>query len=240
MPQHEETGNFPPVPDSPQTLNLYGYVGNNPTTRTDPDGHFTFAGEVVGVSPEAAEQAGIEDQKKKDKENMQNAAEAKEETAASLAAQVPPEVKQAITASVNASNSPGGLNGSDKQGGFHEEGGQWGTTTSGKTHVAPAVPGPYSNPADKNKPSMDPSVSVNPSQKQNWQSFDGTWHVHPAGTVVDANGTHSFKQVSSPVDRKNATTGINIVVGAKDRQVYFFNNSREIGHISLKQFMKEP
>ena len=33
-----------PVPyaklDDPQTLNLYGYVGNNPVGRVDPDGHF--------------------------------------------------------------------------------------------------------------------------------------------------------------------------------------------------------
>jgi RHS repeat-associated protein len=33
-----------PVPyaklDDPQTLNLYSYVGNNPLTKTDPDGHF--------------------------------------------------------------------------------------------------------------------------------------------------------------------------------------------------------
>ena len=33
-----------PVPyaelDDPQTLNLYSYVGNNPLTKSDPDGHF--------------------------------------------------------------------------------------------------------------------------------------------------------------------------------------------------------
>lgn len=27
--------------ENPQTLNLYGYVRNNPLSKTDPDGHFT-------------------------------------------------------------------------------------------------------------------------------------------------------------------------------------------------------
>ncbi len=38
-----------PVPyaklDDPQTLNLYGYVGNNPSDRTDPDGHACKSGD---------------------------------------------------------------------------------------------------------------------------------------------------------------------------------------------------
>lgn len=37
-----------PVPyaklDNPQSLNLYGYVGNNPLSRTDPDGHYSCTG----------------------------------------------------------------------------------------------------------------------------------------------------------------------------------------------------
>jgi hypothetical protein len=39
-----------PVPyasfDNPQTLNLYAYVGNNPLSRRDPDGHYQCGGSV--------------------------------------------------------------------------------------------------------------------------------------------------------------------------------------------------
>jgi hypothetical protein len=34
--------------DNPQSLNLYGYAGNNPLRRTDPDGHCTVDGENHG------------------------------------------------------------------------------------------------------------------------------------------------------------------------------------------------
>ena len=33
---------------NPQTLNLYGYTGNNPLSRTDPDGHCTNGGQQKG------------------------------------------------------------------------------------------------------------------------------------------------------------------------------------------------
>ena len=32
---------------NPQTLNLYQYVGNNPLTGVDPDGHMCVMGEAV-------------------------------------------------------------------------------------------------------------------------------------------------------------------------------------------------
>jgi len=34
--------------ENPQSLNLYGYAGNNPLRRTDPDGHCTVDGETHG------------------------------------------------------------------------------------------------------------------------------------------------------------------------------------------------
>ena len=64
---------------NPQTLNLYAYVGNNPTTRTDPDGHFTFAGEVVAVSPEAAQAFNQESANAEAKQEEATSAEANQE-----------------------------------------------------------------------------------------------------------------------------------------------------------------
>ncbi len=51
-----------PVPyaklDNPQTLNLYSYVGNNPTTLRDPDGH-DFAG-LAGVRLDASMTSAVD------------------------------------------------------------------------------------------------------------------------------------------------------------------------------------
>jgi hypothetical protein len=40
------------------------------------------------------------------------------------------------------------------------------------------------------------------------------------------------------LDRAKSLGGINIVIGARDKQVYFYNGVTVIGQISLKNFMK--
>jgi hypothetical protein len=143
---------------------------------------------------------------------------------------VPPEVKTAIADSVKASNSP---TADDKKGGYHEEGGIWGTTTSNGTVVVPAKPGPYSGPNDKTA-HIDPGNSANPSLKDNLQSVDGTWHVHPRG-----GSDKTFVQPPSGVDKQNAVAPINIVVGAENKRVYFYNSTGVVREMSLKDFMKD-
>lgn len=53
-----------PVPyakmDDPQTLNLYGYVGNNPLSRDDPDGHAFGLDDLVGAVGGAFVGVGVE------------------------------------------------------------------------------------------------------------------------------------------------------------------------------------
>ena len=53
-----------PVPyaklDDPQTLNLYGYVANNPLTREDPDGHAFGLDDLVGALAGGAVGVGVE------------------------------------------------------------------------------------------------------------------------------------------------------------------------------------
>lgn len=146
-------------------------------------------------------------------------------------AEVPQVVKDAIVSSVNASNAP---TADDKKGGFHEEGGIWGTNASGKVIVSPAKPGPYSSPNDKTA-HIDPGNAVNPSLNNSLVSVGGTWHVHPRG-----GGGQSFVQPPSAVDMRNAVAPINIVVGAGNKRVYFYDSSGVIRQMSLKQFMKEP
>jgi hypothetical protein len=86
---------------------------------------------------------------------------------------------------------------------------------------------------------MDTANAVDPSVKNNWQSLDGNYHVHPSGSITDGNGqTKFFVQGPSAKDIKEATGGINIVVGAGDKKVYFYNSSGNIGKpMKLKDFM---
>jgi len=75
----------------------------------------------------------------------------------------------------------------------------------------------------------------------------GTWHVHPSGTETASTGDftiqiNGFRQPpSQDVDMPRANSGmINIVVGARDQKVYFYNQSGVIGKpLSLNDFMKE-
>src|SRR5207248_10531843 len=122
----------------------------------------------------------------------------------------------AIADSRKASNSP---TADDKKGGYHEEGGIWGTTTSGNVVVSPANPGPYSKPGDENA-HINPGNAKDPSLNYKMQSVDGTWHVHPKG-----GSDKAFVQPPSDVDKRNAAAPINIVVGAQNKRVYFYNSS---------------
>ena len=160
------------------------------------------------------------------------------QSAQSLAAQVPGDVKAAMMASVNASNSPcaaGSSCGGDTTGGFHEEGGIWGTNADGSIAVVPATPGPYSAPDDKTA-HITPEDSANPRLKDNMVQLGGEWHVHPKG-----GGGREFGQPPSGQDKTVAGNGaalfpIHIVLGAGNSKVYFYNGSREIGHMSFKEF----
>lgn len=167
--------------------------------------------------------------------------------AQSLAVRVPQSVKDAIRASVNASNSP---TPDDKMGGFHEEGGMWVTTTDKKLAVLPAVPGPYAKPNEGSH--IDPELSVIPMPSDKIASFDGSWHVHPRGGVIEDrktkhNGvitetkiTEVFVQQPSPRDIAAAAAPINIIVGAQDETVYFYNSSGVVATEPLAAFFSSP
>jgi hypothetical protein len=155
-----------------------------------------------------------------------------------LIASVPVEAKKAILASVNASNSP---TADDKRGGFHEEGGQWGTGLDGKVLVYPAVPGPAFKPGDK-EATVDSGQAVDQEGKNNnLRTTDGKWHVHwrgdPSGRGPQLNqppSTHKDGDLDRPADSFLPT---NIVVGAANHRVYFYNANGVIANVSLSAFM---
>jgi hypothetical protein len=160
-------------------------------------------------------------------------------TAESLAAQVPNNVKEEIQTSTNDSDSDDtSRGGDDKEGGFHEEGGDWGTNSKGEVVSERWKPGPKADPTSEN-PYIIPFDDAKPEQDLKYQ---GDWHVHPSGTKTDLHRSCHFKQEPTDDDRHRAGDhggGIHIVVGAGDREVYFYGKSKKLlGKMSLRAFTK--
>ena len=160
---------------------------------------------------------------------------AQQQTAQGLAAQIPGQVKTAIMNSVNASNAPSGA---DTTGGFHEEGGIAGTNTNGGLVISPATPGAYSSSGVVST-SLTPA---DPALAGSITNLTVSWHVHPDGRT--ASGDLAWNQAPSGQDQKVAAAEhqalpglIHIVVGAGNKQVYFYNGSSTVLQMSLKKFM---
>ena len=229
---------------NPQTLNLYAMLADDPESFADLDGHDSAAPEEKEcdqgpggcnapkteqeetAAPAAANQTG-------------NAAKSKAMTPAGLAVQVPRSVKKAIADSVKASNSWSKAAGAEK-GGFHEEGG--GKNKDGQEVAVPAAPGPVVDPRKQGQANIDVEKSADPNLRASVTNVEGQWHVHPEGVVVEGNKISSFNQGPSTGPGQDVSNGhynINIVVGAADKKVYFYNTSGQIGEpIKLKDFMR--
>jgi hypothetical protein len=126
--------------------------------------------------------------------------------------------------------------------------------------IAPAKPGAYKDVKNPGVAEIDPYNAADSSkQKPTDVQADVAWHVHPGATetVTSAGGqsqtstsmsttiggsvkqqTFSFTQPPSAVDIQNASAKLNIVVGARDKQVYVFDQSGVTCKESLKDFNK--
>jgi hypothetical protein len=160
-------------------------------------------------------------------------------SARSLAAQVPNNVKEEIQTSANDSDSDDtSRRGDDKEGRFHEEGGDWGTNSKGEVVPERWKPGPKADPNDENAY----IIAFDEAKSGQDLKYQGDWHVHPSGTKTDLHGLHYFKQGPTDDDCHRAGDhkgGIHIVVGAGDREVYFYGKSKNLlGKMSLRAFMK--
>jgi len=231
-----------------QSWNIYSYVRNRPTMSVDPTGMVDEENAKSTTGPQGA-MSGSGDYSYMWQNDVNALAEEKsvetDKTAQTegqrLSALVPNEVKKAIQNSLNASNAP---TADDKKGGFHEEGGQSVTTTSGAIEVHPAVPGAAYSPGAS---SVDINLSnlVKPIDSNTTASVDIKWHIHPAGETITTTkikggtrtDTFNFAQPPSERDKENAFHPINIVVGARDKTVYFYDQKGITGTIPLSEFM---
>lgn len=234
----------------PQSWNRYSYSYNNPLRFSDPTG--MLAGDYYNENGKKIGTDGVDDgkvyivtneatakkiEKTKGNTPVDSVSSSDYIEAPDLA------VRNAIGAAVERSN---GKTTDDQQGGFHEEGGQWGLDANGKQAVVPAAAGAVSNPQVDKTATIKTGVPANPADAGRIVNLQGTFHIHPKGEVVIGPGPgviggttkiYNFEQKQSNVDVGNATTN-NIVVGARDKTVYFYNSSGPRGTFPLNQFLK--
>lgn len=239
---------------SKETWNLYGYVANNPVTMTDPTGE-DVPGDPPGRATSGKVDVGepfLDDIRTQEKEKAlrqlnqkpieaqkapaDNAQAGQASTSGTTAGAngafpaIPPEVGRELAQAVTDSNSP---NGTDKKGGFHEEGLLWGTNSDGKLVVVRTLPGPTWKRGEK-------SVSVDYQQVANYQllvsitTLLGKAHVHSAG-----DATQQFVQEPSTPDKEsNFMLDTNIVVGAGNGRVYSYNSGGVTAETDLTNIVK--
>jgi RHS repeat-associated protein len=207
---------------NPQSLNLYSYVQNNPTTEGDADGHgdyYTSSGKRLGSDGIADGYVHV----------AIGPVEKAPDGTISVAGthtmfDISPAVGQAILDSVDRSNSPSGT---DTTGGFHEEGF---SASRDVIQVAPAGAG------------FQPTASEASVRLTTNDNTTLEEHVHPAGTTDSHTiGGTQFDQNPSPVDRNNASQNpnrVHVVAGAGDKQVRFFNGNGVQATTPLDAFSK--
>jgi hypothetical protein len=205
----------------PQSLNLYGYVRNNPLSKGDLDGHgewYTATGKHIGTD-------GLNDGAVIIVRDAKSVSFSSDHSLINSAASGTPigsfsrAEGVAMHDAVTRSNAP---NETDKTGGMHEEGF---ATTAGKIVEAPA--GPAAKPGDN-------AEIVVPTKDDSTLAV----HVHPLG-----QGDTYFGQAPSPQDFKNAANStdpsmMRAVVGAASGDVSLYNGmSKDVqATVKLKDF----
>lgn len=242
-----------PLTELSRRWSPYTYCYNNPLLFVDPDGMFgdfyDQQGRKLGtdgntdgkayVVTDAQEACSIEET------NQQGGTTAV--ASVSSAIELPSlAVRTEMGNAVDRSNLPSAAAG-DATGGFHEEGGIYGLDASGTQVTNPAPPGQYSDPSVQAQAEID----VWAGETGNIREVQGTYHVHPSGTVTSAvpggTRTSSFSQPPSAPDLQNAidnsspnsdyhTTGNNYVLSAGSNTVHIYNQNGVIATFPLTQF----
>lgn len=242
-------------PILPQSWNRYSYSYNNPLRFTDPSG--MIAGDFYNLDGKKIGTDGVDDKKihivldndeaKKIEKTKGNYTGTVDSKFTLPNADVITAIGEAVNRSNSATFDKSGLSPlkndvktiQTAEGGFRESGVSW-KTTDGKTEITAAPDGPYADPRIK----RGTATIAMPSDS------DGAAHIHPSGEIRTSDrssgssgvsttigGTYrtpdAFVQSPSDVDIGNAGSRNNIVVGAGNKTVYFYNSSG-----TMKQTMK--
>ncbi|QQR86455.1 MAG: hypothetical protein IPJ76_18020 [Flavobacteriales bacterium] len=217
--------NLDPLADEFANWSAYNYVLGNPISLLDPDGR--SAGDFLRQDGTLAYTDGqndgrvyvLADNKEADALNKRwLSGENLTRDDAKSAVELPSYyVRSKMGKAVTASQSPSADAG-DRRGGYHEEGGQYGTT-GGLDLVVPAAPGKAFVPPEI--PSIDVGKHANPELVPDDFLVAGDFHTHP---------DVFYRQfVSDPepsdVDIRNARTDrAHYVLAVRNNTVYKYNN----------------
>jgi RHS repeat-associated protein len=211
---------------NPQSLNLYSYVNNNPTTTRDPDGHaewYDTNGRHLGT--DGVNDGGVVIQKASAVSYSSDHSLVDVAGSGFPVASFSRAEGNAIQSSVDRTLAPAG---GDTKGGFHEEG-----FTVDASGIHNAAPGPAYQQGDATA-HINQTINSTTTMEE---------HTHPVGTQDTAGsttigGTH-FDPTPSPQDIHGAAGHDNIThveASAGTSTVYVYNSSGVQAHVPLSVF----